>query len=310
MSTPLASGFFKGIIPPLVTPLLDRDTLDGAGLERMIEHVIAGGIHGIFLLGTTGEGPNLSYHLRRRLIQRASEIVNGRIPVLVGITDSAFPASLAVARWAAEAGAQAVVAAPPYYFGASQEELRIYFTHLLRELPLPLMLYNMPAMTKLTLERDTVLRLLDNPAVLGIKDSSGSSGQLKGFLGMKSYRPDWSVFVGAEESLLNSLESGADGGVNGGANVFPKLYVSLYEAHRRGDVQAAKRLQAVVQEVGQRLYHLCDGGGAVIKGIKGALALRGLCTEAMTEPFQPFESDQRAKLNSALEHLQNLLGGI
>ena len=104
---------YHGIIPPMVTPLTDRDALDAAGLERLIEHILGGGVHGLFILGTTGEGPSLSYRLRRELIERTCRQVRRRVPVLVGITDTAFVESVNVARWAADAGADAVVTAPP-----------------------------------------------------------------------------------------------------------------------------------------------------------------------------------------------------
>ena len=87
-----------GIVPPVVTPLLDRDTLDVAGLERVLEHILTGGVSGLFLLGTTGEAQGLSYRLRREVIERACRQVAGRVPVLVGITDTAFVESVGLAR--------------------------------------------------------------------------------------------------------------------------------------------------------------------------------------------------------------------
>src|SRR5580693_3531585 len=104
-----------GIVPPMVTPLRGRDELDVGGLEKLLEHILAGGVSGLFILGTTGEGPSLSYRLRRELIDRVRRQVNHRVPILVGITDTAFVESVNVARCAADSGADAVVAAPPYY---------------------------------------------------------------------------------------------------------------------------------------------------------------------------------------------------
>src|SRR5208283_5161575 len=98
----------SGIVPPLVTPLRDRDTLDVAGLERLVERVLDGGVSGLFILGTTGEGPSLSYRLRRELVERVCRQVKNRVPVLVGITDTAFIESVNVARHAANAGVSAV----------------------------------------------------------------------------------------------------------------------------------------------------------------------------------------------------------
>jgi hypothetical protein len=104
----------RGIVPPMITPLRDRDELDVPGLERLIEHILAGGVHGLFILGTSGEAPSLSYRLRRELVDRVCRQVAGRVPVLVGITDTSFVEALHLARHAAAAGAQAVVTSTPY----------------------------------------------------------------------------------------------------------------------------------------------------------------------------------------------------
>src|SRR5262245_63676777 len=108
MTTPKLPRPLRGIVPPLATPLRDEDELDVAGLERLIEHVLAGGVHGLFLLGTTGEGPALSYRLRYELIDRGCRQVAGRVPVLVGVSDPSFVETLRLAERAAAAGAQAV----------------------------------------------------------------------------------------------------------------------------------------------------------------------------------------------------------
>src|SRR5439155_9211151 len=145
--------------------------LDLPGLERLIEHILAGGVHGLFLLGTTGEAPSLSHRLRCELIERACEQIAGRVPVLVGITDTSFVESVELAEHAADAGAQAVVLAPPYYFPAGQPELAGYVERIAGAVPLPLFLYNMPSHTKLSFEPDTIARALEIPNVVGIKDS-------------------------------------------------------------------------------------------------------------------------------------------
>lgn len=112
---------FHGIVPPW-SPLSDRDVLDVEGLQRLVEHLIVGGVHGIFILGTTGEAPSLSYRLRRELINRVCQQVGARLSVLVGITDTSFVESVHLANHAAESGAAAVVLSTPYYFPAGQTE--------------------------------------------------------------------------------------------------------------------------------------------------------------------------------------------
>ena len=107
----------------MVTPLVDRDTLDVAGLERLVDRIVSAGVSGLFVLGTTGEAPSLSYRLRRELIGRTCELVDDRVPVLVGVTDTSFVESVNLAEEAADSGADAVVLSAPYYFPAGQDEL-------------------------------------------------------------------------------------------------------------------------------------------------------------------------------------------
>src|SRR5262245_36582630 len=162
----------RGIAPPLATPLRDEDRLDHAGVERLVEHVLAGGVHGLFLLGSTGEAPSLGYRVRRELVERVGEQVAGRVPVLVGITDTSFVEAVQMAEWAAECAAQAVVLAPPPYFVASQGELADYCRRVAAAVELPVYLYNMPGLTKVHFDPDTVTRLMEVPEIVGLKDSS------------------------------------------------------------------------------------------------------------------------------------------
>ncbi|HMO63788.1 MAG TPA: dihydrodipicolinate synthase family protein [Verrucomicrobiota bacterium] len=294
----------SGIIPPLVTPLRGRDELDLPGLERLLEHVLAGGVHGLFILGSTGEGPGLGYALRRELITRVCAQVAGRVPVLVGITDSAFTESLAIARHAAEAGAAAVVAAPPFYFPAGQPELSEWIDHLVAALPLPLTLYNMPALTKVALAPETLRRAMDHPRIVGLKDSSGDLGYFRELVALRRQRPDWSILIGPEEKLAGSLALGGDGGVCGGANLFPRLHVELAAAFQAGDPARVDALQAQVMRVSEALYHVGSYSSAWIKGLKCALSCAGLCDDFMAEPAHRFRAPERARIAAALERLQ------
>ena len=130
----------RGIVPPLVTPLIDNDTIDDAGLERLIEHVIAGGVSGVFILGTTGEAQSISFELRYEMIKKTAHIVNKRVPLLVGISDTSLVDSVSLANLAGEFGADAVVSAPPYYYATAQPELAEYYEHLIPQLELPIYL--------------------------------------------------------------------------------------------------------------------------------------------------------------------------
>lgn len=294
----------RGIVPPLVTPLADRDRLDVAGLERLIEHVLAGGVNGLFILGTTGEAPDLSYHLRRELIVRVCRQVGRRVPVLVGITDTAFVESLNLADHAAAAGADALVAAPPYYFPAGQPELVDFVERLVAELPLPLMLYNMPQLTKTAFAIDTLRQLAGLQGIAGIKDSSGDLDYFRSVLALaRSARPDWSVFIGPEERLAEALQLGADGGVSGGAQILPRLFLDLHAAAVAGDLPRLAALQMDVVTLG-RIYAIGRHASAVVKGTKCALSLMGICSDVMAEPLTKFQAPERAAVQSVLETLR------
>jgi 4-hydroxy-tetrahydrodipicolinate synthase len=287
----------------MVTPLSDRDALDVAGLERVIEHLLSGGVHALFLLGTTGEAPSLSHRLRRELITRTCQQVRNRVPVLVGITDTSFVESVEIARHAADGGAQALVTSAPYYFPAGQPELLEYTQHLVAQLPLPLFLYNMPMMTKTPFDLDTVARLLDQENIIGVKDSSGDFEYFKKLTELARARPDWSVLIGPEHLLLDALRCGGHGGVNAGAHVCPHLFVELYEATTRGETARVAELQQRVTQLGQ-IYKVGKHASAVIKGIKCSLSLMGICDDFMAEPMARFRAPERERVRAILDSLK------
>jgi len=294
----------------MITPLRDRDKLDTEGLERLVEHILAGGVSGLFILGTTGEGPALSYRLRRELIWRVCKQVNHRVPVLVGITDTAFVESVNIARSAAESGASAVVLAPPYYLPEAQPELQEYLNHLVPELSLPLFLYNMPALTKVQFELETIRRAMDQPRIIGFKDSSGDLDYFKNVAGLIPRRPDWSIFIGPEEKLFDSLQLGGHGGVSGGANLFPKLYVRLVEAYQAGDLARARELQKQVLRVSDAFYHIGKYSSSIIKGIKCALACLDVCDDFMAEPFHRFRAGEHEVVKAHLLEIRSDLAKL
>jgi 4-hydroxy-tetrahydrodipicolinate synthase len=294
----------RGIVVPIVTPLRDGGTLDEEGLGRLLEHVLAGGVRGIFVLGTTGEAAGLPHRLRKDLVRRSCRLVAGRVPVLVGITDTVFEESAILAREAAEAGAQAVVLAPPYYFPAGQPELLEYLGHLLPRLSLPLFLYNIPRMTKVSFEPDTVGAAAALPGVAGIKDSSEDMTYFHRLREVLRGRPDFSLLTGSELLLGESILYGAHGGVLGGANLFPRLYVELYEAAAAGDLSRVRGLTGRVMQVAATLYGVGRHHSSWLKGLKCALSLKGICGDFMLEPFHRFREEERRKIQEALERLE------
>lgn len=294
----------RGIIPPMITPLLDNDTLDITSLEKLVRHMIGGGVHGLFILGTTGELSSLSFSLRRELIKQTAKLVNGQVPLLVGITDTAFAESIQLAQTAADCGATAVVAAAPYYFNLSQAELIAYYQHLAGQLPLPLFLYNMPSHTKIAMEPATVQVLARHPNIIGVKDSSGNGVNFQHTQHVLRHDPEFTVLVGPDELTAEVVLLGAHGGINGGANLFPKLYVDLYGAAARRDVAAVLPLQQQVLGICSQLYQIGNTAASYIQGVKGALSLMGLCQNVLAWPLQPFQSKELAIIRHHLEEMK------
>lgn len=293
----------KGIVPPLVTPLLDNNTLDLEGLERLIEHVIAGGVHGIFILGTTGEAQSLSFELRHQMIKASAKLLKNRLPLLVGISDTSLVDSISLAKLAADSGADAVVSAPPYYFATGQPELAEFYEDLIPQLPLPIFLYNMPTHTKVSFAPSTIRRIAENPAVIGFKDSSANGAYFQSVMHAFRDRPDFSLFVGPEEMMAESVLMGAHGGVNGGANMFPKLYVDLYHAAVAKDIQKVRELHARVMQISSTIYTVGSYGSSYLKGVKCALNILGICSDFLAAPFNKFDVEPRARIEESLKKL-------
>lgn len=287
----------------MVTPLASHDALDLAGLERLVEHILAGGVTGLFILGTSGEAPSLSQRLRGELVKRTSELVAQRVPLLVGITDTSWVESLRLAEHAAAAGATALVLAPPPYYPVNQHDLCLCVEQLVDKLPLPLYLYNMPSHTKLVYEIDSLRRLVGHPKIIGLKDSSGDMLYFHAARQATAARKDFSLLMGPEELLAESVLLGGDGGVCGGANLQPELYVELYQAAQEGDLARVRQLHGQVLRLAHAIYSVDQNSAGVIKGLKQALSLLGICSERVARPLQPLDAVQREQIRRELAKL-------
>ena len=201
---------FSGIIPPVVTPLVFEDRLDTVAVDRIVNHLVDGGVNGLFVLGTTGEGPSVNYQIRYEMIESACESARGRVPVLVGVTDSCLSESIHLAQHAANCGAAAIVAAAPYYYPTDQAGLIRWFEKLADESPLPLMLYNMPGCVGIHLELSTVLTLSMHSNIVGVKDSSGDLNYFEQLCDAFAEHSDFAIFMGPEERIPEAVAAGAD----------------------------------------------------------------------------------------------------
>jgi 2-dehydro-3-deoxy-D-pentonate aldolase len=303
MNTENTSDKLEGIIVPMVTPLLSNGELDRKGTERLIRHLTHGGVHGIFILGTTGEASSLKPAIKKELIEITCKETLGQHLILVGITHTALDVSLKIAKTAKENGADAVVAAPPYYFSLDQEDLFKYYIKLADLSPLPLFLYNFPVMTKNTLEPETVHKLSQHPNIVGIKDSSGNGVYFQKLLALKKVKPEFSILIGPEEMLSQSVLSGCDGGVSGGANIFPNLYVRLFEAAKNRDFEMISKIQPLILEISKNIYGCSPKTSSYLCGVKESLYYLGICEPHIAPPLQSVNAQTKEIIVQNLEKI-------
>ena len=285
----------------MITPLKGNDELDREGAVRLTEHMLAGGVHALFLLGTTGEAQSLTYGVRYEFVELVCRQVAGRVPVLVGVTDTCIDESIRLAEHAKACGAVGVVAAAPYYFAPSQQELIEYYTALADALPLPLYLYNMPSHVKVFLEPGTVKKLADHPNIVGLKDSSANMTYFQTLLYALGGREDFTLYVGPEELTGECVLMGAAGGINGGANMFPRLYVDMYNAAMAHDIDRVRQLQHVIMQISTTFYTVGKYGSSYLKGVKCALSLLGICDDYLAYPYSKFRAEERERIRQAIE---------
>ena len=294
-----------GLIPPMVTPLDAKRRLDKKGTRNMVHHLLKGGVDGIFLLGTTGEGPHLSYAIREELVKTVCGLVKGRVPVLVGITETDLDDAVAFAAKCKAHSASAVVAAPPYYFKLTQAECVAWFTEMADRLPLPLVIYDMPAHTDTIIEPATIAKLAAHPNIVAMKDSSSIIALFNKFrIALEPFADKFSLFMGPDEAMGEAVLLGADGGVCTGANLWPAQFKAMYLAAKAGDVEKVRCLQRFTTMSSYLLYGLGQGQIGFLKGVKCALAEMGLIQNVLAAPFTPFEGADRRKVRAALKTLR------
>lgn len=290
-----------GIVVPMVTPLTLNAEIDYKATDKLIEHLITGGVHGIFALGTTGEAQSLSAAQRESFVEFVGKQINGRVRYIVGVSDTSIVDSVKLAAVAKRAGAEGVVATPPYYFAPSQDDMVAWFTAIADASPIPVYLYNMPSHVKVNIEPQTAVRLASHPNIKGLKDSSHNMTYFQTLSHLTREQDDFVLFVGPEEQTAQAVLLGGAGGVNGGANMFPDLYVKLYNAAVAGDLETVKKCQKAIMHIATAIYTVGEGPSSYLQGLKGALELLGLCSRTLALPYTAMSDEKMAILKAALD---------
>ena len=286
---------FPGIIPAVVVPFSEDDSIDADALRSNAGHLIDGGVHGLVVNGTMGEAGALSDDERGLVIDTIVELAGGRLPVTVGVSSASTRASCAYAEQARDRGAQGVMCLPPLLYPGTKEELVAHFTAVSEAAGLPVMAYNNPEASGIDLTPDRIAAIASAvPGVVGVKECSGDARRLAALLGST----DLEVLVGGDDWALEGFAAGATGWVSGVANVVPAECVQLFDAVNEGRLAEAR-------EIYQRLLPLgrLDMTPWLVQYFKGAMDAVGLTGGRTRPPRLPLGAEQQELLREAVDAL-------
>jgi len=286
---------FKGVYPALTTPFHPDLSLDADGLARLVDAVIGDGVHGIVVNGCTGESWSLAKDERAHVFATAVRAAGGRVPVVAGCSGQTASETLAKVAQAADAGCAMAMISPPWYIMPGPDEIMAHYRRILAATPLPVLLYNIPRRTGVSLSVEMVDRLADDPKVIGIKESSKDWGLLSSVI--RRCRDRISVFAGyASYFGLAALSEGAAGYIDSGTPVFGARSLAFYRAATSGDLETARALQSDME----RMLTAYFGLGTFPASIKAALEILGRPGGPTRDPIRPLDPAQRETLRKLM----------
>jgi 4-hydroxy-tetrahydrodipicolinate synthase len=285
----------RGIIPPVATPMHSNEDLDLPRLKWFLDHLIAEGVHGVFVLGTNSEFYALDEREKQEVIATAVAHVRGRVPVFAGTGAETTREAVRLTRMAEKEGVQGVSVITPYFISPSQQEIFDHYRRIAENTSLPVVLYNNPATCGgVKIDVETVARLAEIPNIQGIKDSSGDLQNTNELIRVVPDR--FSVLMGRDTLIYPALMFGARGAVPATGNIVPRLLVEIYEAFQRGDQAAAKAAQLRLNPI-----RMCLTLGTAPGGVKAALAILGTSIGPCRSPVAPLSPEKQQKMRAALE---------
>lgn len=285
----------RGIIPPIATPLTSAEDVDVAGMHRLVNFLLDAGVHGIFVMGGTGEFAFLRDRERRRAIEAAVDAVNGRVPVIAGVSDVGTKKVIEHAQAARQAGADFAIATPPYLGIRDQACFFEHFQAIARGIELPLLLYSVPQLMP-GISSQTVLRLTEIENVAGIKDSGDIIHIQDVVFGTRG--KNFRVMAGLEYHVVAALLVGAVGCTASTANINPRPYVDMYDKTLAGSVEEA----LVMQEDLNRFLEPLDTIPSWVSAVKTALHLMGICGPTVAAPAPAATAEETELVRAYLEH--------
>jgi len=269
----------EGIWSPIPTPLTKHGRVDTDATRRLVDFHIDAGIDGLLPLGTSGEFALLSREEREVMVNTVVDQVDSRVPVVAGVSDPSIERVLQLSSDAKEAGADAVIATPPYYFATTDEGHYHYFKTISESIDLPLLIYNIPEWTHSFVTPETVQRLAEEKLVVGMKYTEYNFLNLVKFL--KTSGTKIAIFAGSDAMAYSNLEFGGSGAIIGSANVAPKVASKIFDDYKRGDLEGAREAQEKLLPIIEAL-----GVGKYPAALKEAMNLIGMPVGPLKEPLQ------------------------
>ena len=291
---------FEGIFSPTVTPLDEKERVDERGFVNQLNRLINNGIHGIYLLGTSGEFTTLTNTERERAMDIAIKAIGGRVPVICGVMDTSTQRVIQNIEIAEQFGVDAVAATPGYYYTSTDDaDLIEFYQTVAASTQLPVFVYNIPSTVKTFIKPEVVVQLAEAcENIIGIKDSTGDWTNCLNLLALLGDRTDFTIMLGSHTALGAALLFGADGGVVSISNVAPKQSVALYNAAKARDIDELHRLQKWLLRL-SKMYTYGQG----VSGMKACLEILGVCSAHTTSPLLPLTDTEKAELRELLTAL-------
>ncbi|WP_232331320.1 dihydrodipicolinate synthase family protein [Agromyces laixinhei] len=299
---------FRGVIPPVLTPLDESGAFDEAAFERLVERLITAGVHGLFVLGSSGEVAFLSDDERTRVLEASVRISAGRVPVIAGVNEMTPARVIGQVRLAEAAGVDAIVATAPFYARPSAAETEAHFRAIAAATALPLFAYDVPVRVHSKLDHAMLVRLGAEGVLAGVKDSSGDDVAFRRLvMANRAAGSPLTLFTGHEVVVDGALLAGADGVVPGLGNVDPVRYVQLFDAAGAADWARVRELQDEVAELFEIVFQASgvSGEAAGLGAFKTALAHLGvIASNRMSQPVPSLEGDTVARITAIVDRAE------
>lgn len=289
-------SIFKGIIAYPITPFNEQEKIDITLFKRLLERMIVAGTHGIAPLGSTGVMPYLSDEEKEALTEATIAQVNGRVPVLTGVSNLTTERTIYHAKFAEKAGTDAVMILPMSYWKLNDKEIFAHYEAVAKAISIPIMAYNNPATGGVDMSPKLLKKLLEIPNVTMVKESSGDLQRMHTL--RKDLAEDASFFNGSNTLALGAFSAGAIGWCTAASNLIPDLNIALYEAIKKNDL---KRAQALFYKQLDLLQFLMAKG--LPRTIKAGLELLGEDAGYLRGPLKPLTKGEIAEMKALLEQV-------